>query len=639
MHPAQPQNTGADVSSRRQDDYRPHPQNLVPFPRAPVPITPTAGTPLRPPVRLNVLPPLYPPPSLSADHPLHRHNAAINEQNNRSLVIANRDDNGNNNGSGNARNDSSTIHPHPANLLEIHLVLPSVSYMRRKGAYGGEPYFAALPSEVFSAYVERAVADRRESGGGGGGGGFTAGSAYSSPSLYYRGSGMDNNGHGHRYGGDGGGQEARDASAWWMAGDVLRLVADTLDGEVRACWEDAMRGSQRRGQQQQQHGRDDYNHQHGADQHHQRQNLAASPVYESDRFSLTLRALDSMASSMTSRPSPSPSPSPPTAPNPATATATAIAQWEEEVAACRDQIAGLDAELQRRDSEIDRLGRIVQERENEAWRLEWEMHRLNVDLGQLQQEKEQKEREDQRAQQQQQRQQDDSGVDLDDVHDHGGQGGDDAATTVMTDDVAPSFTGQRERDNGRVGGRPASAGPFFPSPFRFEGEGEAEKEDNENNNSNESKQTTEKGEAETGLGLELELKRELDKLRAELSEKDSTIARQAAYITQLEKQVSEASPAYPSLNPTTSPEATSLRHQLATRDATIRSLRATIRQHEYRAQTVDSLRKECAARGVEMPGAKARKEAFVEALVRHDAEHGRDEEGLEDEGDGGEGGL
>ncbi|RWA03032.1 hypothetical protein EKO27_g12073, partial [Xylaria grammica] len=151
MHPPQPQNAGADVSSLRQEDYHPHPLNLVPFLRAPVPITPIAGTPLRRPVRLNVLPPLYPyrspSTSISADHPLHRHNAAINEQNNHGLIIANRDDNGNSNGNGDAQDDSSTIHPHPANLLEIHLVLPSVSYMRRKGAYGGEPYFAALPSE------------------------------------------------------------------------------------------------------------------------------------------------------------------------------------------------------------------------------------------------------------------------------------------------------------------------------------------------------------------------------------------------------------------------------------------------------------------------------------------------------------
>ncbi|KAI1747764.1 hypothetical protein F4782DRAFT_414030 [Xylaria castorea] len=129
----------------------------------------------------------------------------------------------------------SPFHHGPStNLLEIQVVLPSVSYLRLDNG----TYFGSVPRDVLESYASRAIADAESNS-----------AILTSPPSPHR-------------------------SAWWMAGDVLRLIGDSLDHEVIRWWETARR--------------DDNPPQPPST------NGQATPfgVFSSDRFSLAFRTLD-----------------------------------------------------------------------------------------------------------------------------------------------------------------------------------------------------------------------------------------------------------------------------------------------------------------------------------------------------------
>ncbi|KAI0448470.1 hypothetical protein F5B21DRAFT_497460 [Xylaria acuta] len=92
-------------------------------------------------------------------------------------------------------------HSLSADLLEIRIVLPSVSYLR---ANEGQ-HFGSVPLDILKAYTDRAITDRSHHR-----------AAFASPA--------DINPR---------------VSAWWMAGDILRTVGNSLDNEVIAWWDSA----------------------------------------------------------------------------------------------------------------------------------------------------------------------------------------------------------------------------------------------------------------------------------------------------------------------------------------------------------------------------------------------------------------
>ncbi|KAI1747762.1 hypothetical protein F4782DRAFT_413968 [Xylaria castorea] len=123
-------------------------------------------------------------------------------------------------------------------LLEVRITLPSVSYLR---ANQGR-HFGSVPPEILRTYTHRAITETDH---------HHAAVAFP-PDIHPR------------------------ESAWWMVGDVLRVVGDSLDSEVTSWWESASmsaRGS--RSSQASSTGRS-----------------APYSICSSDRFSLSFRTLN-----------------------------------------------------------------------------------------------------------------------------------------------------------------------------------------------------------------------------------------------------------------------------------------------------------------------------------------------------------
>ncbi|KAI0448856.1 hypothetical protein F5B21DRAFT_87775 [Xylaria acuta] len=129
---------------------------------------------------------------------------------------------------------SPFYHGLSANLLEIRVVLPSVSYLR----FDSGTYLGSVPRDILESYTSRAIADAQNHS-----------AILTSPLSPNR-------------------------SAWWMAGDVLRLIGDSLDRKVIGWWETART--------------DDYSPQPPLT------NGQSPPfcLFSSDRFSLVFRTLD-----------------------------------------------------------------------------------------------------------------------------------------------------------------------------------------------------------------------------------------------------------------------------------------------------------------------------------------------------------
>ncbi|RWA11127.1 hypothetical protein EKO27_g3951, partial [Xylaria grammica] len=111
-----------------------------------------------------------------------------------------------------------------AYLLEIRVVVPSVSYLRD----GPGANLASVPADLRNEYVRRGGSDRRDHGA------LFASSSSSSSSSLRSGVGVGSSSSSSTI-------AHPDKSAWWMAGSVLRLVGDAVEREVVGWWYETSR--------------------------------------------------------------------------------------------------------------------------------------------------------------------------------------------------------------------------------------------------------------------------------------------------------------------------------------------------------------------------------------------------------------
>ncbi|GAW24970.1 hypothetical protein ANO14919_145670 [Xylariales sp. No.14919] len=222
------------------------------------------------------------------------------------------------------------LSPHSsANLIELTITFPSPWYLI--ACSGTDP--SAVPQELLQMYVMQAIADKRRKGG-------IQASGRGVTTTMMTGSDDNNNTENKEE------DNTPHTSAWRMAGDVLRLVAGTLDG-MRAV------GG----------GKSSSSHPQGAE--------AVFCLYTSNRFRLTWRPLDSMPATMGVRPTQTNTREPAPANTLRDDDAATSAKHADDIAVLeslivdRDgRIAALEHSLQGREDGIRGRRKVIQELED-----------------------------------------------------------------------------------------------------------------------------------------------------------------------------------------------------------------------------------------------------------------------------------